>query len=132
MAGVLGVMSFLAMVGYRRYINAAQSSEAKDVIVLIRNAQESYKAGSGHYLYVSSNINSFYPNPTPDNQRTPWASPAHPDYASWNQLMISPSGPVRFGFACIAGTAPTNSMAPLGAFLNQPTLPTLVAGTQWY
>jgi type IV pilus assembly protein PilA len=129
---MIGVMSTLAMVGYRKYLYSAQSSEAKNVIQMIRGAQEAYKAEMLQYLSPSTNISTFYPNTTPNDVRYAWVFPSHADAPNWKQLNVNPDAPVRFGYACIAGIAPTNSMQPLSAFLAPPTMPTLNSGTAWY
>lgn len=129
---MIGVMSALAMVGYRKYIYSAQSSEAKNVIQMIRGAQEAYKAEMLQYLSPSASLTSYYPNPSPNDRRWTWVQNNAAYTAGWAQLSVNPDAPVRFGYACIAGIAPTNSMQPLSAFASPPTLPTLNSGTAWY
>src|SRR5262245_13269461 len=130
---MVGVMAALALVGYRKYVHSAQSSEAKTVIQMIRGAEEAYKSEMLQYLSPSSSITSYYPNTTPNDQRYAWIQPGHSDYANgWKLLNVSPDGPVRFGYACVAGIAPTQTMQQLNDFLVKPALPTLTAGTAWY
>ena len=130
---MVGVMSALAMVGYRRYLYSAQSSEAKNVIEMIRGAQEAYKSEMLQYLSVSTNINTFYPNTAPNDVRYAWVYPSHADYnTGWKLLSVNPDGPVRFGYACVAGITPASSMQTLSAFITPPTIPTLNPGTAWY
>ena len=129
---MIGVMSTLAMVGYRKYLYSAQSSEAKNVIQMIRGAQEAYKAEMLQYLSPSTSITTYYPNTAPNDVRYAWVFPSHADYAGWKQLNVNPDAPVRFGYACVAGIAPTNAMVSLSAFTSPPTLPTLNSGTAWY
>jgi len=129
---MIGVMSTLAMVGYRKYIYSAQSSEAKNVIQMIRGAQEAYKAEMLQYLNASSSITSYYPNTAPNDKRYAWVYPSHGDYSGWRQLSVNPDAPVRFGYACIAGITPTNAMQSLSDFASPPALPTLNSGTAWY
>src|SRR5580698_6885576 len=59
---MVAVLSAIALVGYRRYINQAQSGEAKTVIQMIRGGQETYKAEMLQYLNVSTTIGTYYPN----------------------------------------------------------------------
>jgi len=131
--GMIGIMSVLAMVGYRKYLYSAQSSEAKNVIQMIRGAQEAYKSEMLQYLNISSDINTFYPLANPQDHRVSWDYPAGDHYAQWKQLAVNPDAPVRFGYACTAGIAPAVGMSTLGAFLTPPPLPAAInSGTAWY
>jgi type IV pilus assembly protein PilA len=129
---MIGVMSTLAMVGYRKYLYSAQSSEAKNVIQMIRGAQEAYKAEMLQYLTVSTNLTTYYPNTSPNDVRYSWVYPSHTDYPNWKQLNVNPDAPVRFGYACIAGIAPTNAMVSLTEFHPAIVPPGLNSGTAWY
>jgi type IV pilus assembly protein PilA len=129
---MVGVLATLAIVGYRKYIHTAQSSEAKATIQMIRGAQEAYKAEMLQYLKVSSSITSFYPNTSPNDTRWAWVNSAHADYTTgWKHLAVNPDGPVRFGYACIAGVAPTDTLQAY-LFAQAISLPTLASGTPWY
>lgn len=130
---MIGVMAALAIVGYRKYLHSAQGSEAKSTIQMIRGAEEAYKSEMLQYLKVSSTITTYYPNTTPNDHRFAWVQPGHSDYLTgWKLLAVNPDGPVRFGYACIAGVATTDSMQALSDFANPPTLPALANGTAWY
>ena len=124
---IIGVMSALALVGYRKYLNTAQSSEAKGVIMSIRGAQEAYKSEMLQYLKVSNSITTYYPNTTPDDKRSAWVQPTHADYTTgWKLLAVNPDTAVRFGYACTAG---------VGGKLDDfefATTPTLPAGVPWF
>lgn len=129
---MVGILATLSIVGYRKYIHSAQSSEAKATIQMIRGAQEAYKAEMLQYLKVSSSITSFYPNTTPNDKRWAWVNSAHADYnTGWRMLAVNPDGPVRFGYACVAGVAPTDALVQF-SFANAVSLPTLPSGTPWY
>jgi type IV pilus assembly protein PilA len=129
---MIGIIAALGIVGYRKYIHTAQSSEAKSVIQMIRGGQEAYKSEMLQYLNASATISTYYPNANPTNDaRFSWVNPAHSDYAQWKLLAVNPDGPVRFGYACIAGVAPAQQMQAL-EFSPSVTLPTLPAGTVWY
>lgn len=101
---MIGVMAALAIVGYRKYLNSAGTSEAKAVIQSIRGAQESYKAETLQYLDVSSTMTSWYPDAANDKKRS-WVRAAGPNYANWQTLNVTTDGPVRFGYAVKAGLA---------------------------
>jgi type IV pilus assembly protein PilA len=127
---MVGVMAALALVGYRRYVHAAQGGEAKAVIMAIRGGQETYKAEMLQYLNVSTSITTYYPNQTPDDSRYAWVQPTHPDAANWTLLSVQPDGPVRFGYACVAGIG--GAMTVPSDFVAKPTMLTLPAGVPWY
>lgn len=101
---MIGVMAALAIVGYRKYLNSAGSAEAKAVIQSVRGAQESYKAETLQYLNVSSSMTSWYPA-TPDAKKRHWVNSKGPNYANWQTLNVTTDGPVRFGYAVMAGVA---------------------------
>jgi type IV pilus assembly protein PilA len=128
---MVAVLSAIALVGYRRYVNQAQAGEAKTVIQMIRGGQETYKAEMLQYLNVSSALNTYYPNTAPNDTRWSWFNNNHADYANWMLLNVNPDGPVRFGYACVAGlggliTTPTD-------FSPAPTMPAALApGVSWY
>lgn len=128
---MIAVLAAIALVGYKRYINQAQAGEAKTVIQMIRGGQETYKAEMLQYLNVSSMINTYYPNPAPNDTRYSWYNNGHPDYANWMLLNTVPDGPVRFGYACVAGLG--NAITPPSDFVPQPTMPPALAlGVPWY
>jgi len=130
---MIGVMAALALVGYRKYLHTAQGAEAKAVIQAIRGGQEAYKSEMLQYLKVSSSITDYYPNATPNDSRYAWARPGDVRYDSgWKLLNVNPDGPVRFGYACVAGITPTDALVSLSAFATPPALPTVPAGTAWY
>jgi type IV pilus assembly protein PilA len=133
---MIGVLSALALMGYRKYIHSAQSNEARAVIGMIRGGQEAYKAEFLVYLapYQSAlALGSYYPNKTPNDARTAWntTDARYTDPTSgWGLLNVSPDGPVRFGYACVAGLG--GAMPAPTALTPAPTMPTISAGVPWY
>jgi type IV pilus assembly protein PilA len=143
---MIGVLSALGLVGYRKYVHSSQSSEAKAIIQMIRGGEEAFKAENLVYLHCSTGgLTDYYPydptTGTPD-QRFNWVRPNDAKYntlptpcpqgmcGGWAALNIAPDAPVRFGYAVIAGvggqlTAPT-------ALSTAPTMPTLAGGVPWY
>lgn len=100
--GMVGILAALAMVGYRRYMNAAGIAEPKAVIQGIRGAQESYKAEMLEYLDVSAGaLDAWFPAGTLNDQKRPWDVTGHP---RWRLLNVTTDGAVRFGYASVAGT----------------------------
>jgi type IV pilus assembly protein PilA len=135
---MIGVMASLAIVGYRKYLNAAQAGEAKAMIQGIRAGEESYKSEMLVYLNVSGTLTNYYPHdPTAskNDEKWAWVQPGDSRYFSatqgWQLLNVSADGPVRFGYAVVAGVGPTAPPAPVG-FAKPPIWPTINAGIPWY
>ena len=138
---MVGVLAALAVVGYRKYLNQAQSSEAISIITGIRAGQEAYRAEMLTYLSCSSSLTDFYPNPNPNDSRWNWVRPGDSRYADtskgWRLLNVQPDAPVRFGYAVVAGVGPTPPAVPsdtsgIAGFMRPPTWPTVTSGTPWY
>jgi type IV pilus assembly protein PilA len=127
---MIGIMAALAILGYRRYLNAAHSSEAKAVISMIKNGEESYKAEMLQYLQASSTITGWYPNGNLNGKPSAWVNASHGDWPNWRMLNVNPDGPVRFGYVCRAGVG-TTVEAP-NVFATAPSIPALPSGTPWY
>src|SRR5262245_29468578 len=72
---IISTLAALAILGYRRYVHAAQSSEARVVMGLIRGGEESYRQDTNAYLACSQNLSDYYPNTTPDDTRWVWERP---------------------------------------------------------
>lgn len=100
---MIGVLAALAIMGYRKYLNSAQASEAKAVIQSIRNAEEAYKAETLVYLSVSASLTDYYPNAAPNDRKMNWNNPGATSFANWRTLNVVTDGPVRFGYAVMAG-----------------------------
>jgi type IV pilus assembly protein PilA len=131
---MVGVLAALGLVGYRKFVHSAQSSEAKAIIGMIRGGQEAYKAESMVYLSPSSSLADYYPNATPNDSRMNWVQPADTRYTDptkgWGLLNVAADSPVRFGYACVAGIG--SPMQPITAMASPPAMPTLPAGVPWY
>jgi len=129
---IVGILAALAVVGYKRYINTAASGEALAVISGIRNAEEAYKAETLVYLGCSANLNAYYPqgSTAPNQYKFAWTNPGHADYACWRTLNVVTDGPVRYGYAVVAG----NPGAPLPSpNINPPLVwPASASDNPWY
>lgn len=101
---IVGIMAALAIAGYTRFINVAGSGEAKAVIQGIRAGQESFKAETLSYLSCSDNLADHYPR-APFQGKSAWSNSGHADFACWRLLNVVTDGPVRFGYAVVAGNA---------------------------
>ena len=134
---LIGVLSSLAIVGYRKYVHSAQSSEAKSMIEAIRGAEEVYKSEMLQYLDVSAGSSGgLYPNATPNDTRTIWGSAGN-DLANWQILNVHADSAVRFGYAVRAGAgsldAGQNPIWPNTTYSTDlPALPVVPTGVPWY
>jgi len=98
---VIGILSSLAIVGYRRYVNEAKTSEAREFIASIKGGQEAILDETFRYLNVSSTIDTLYPSATPTGMvKTMWGN-----NAGFAALGLRPSSPVYFGYATTARDA---------------------------
>jgi len=131
---MIGVLATLGIVGYRKFIQSAQSSEAKAVIGAIRGGQEAYKAEMLVYLSPSASMADYYPNKTPNDSRMNWIQTTDTRFTNavngWALLNIATDAPVRFGYACVAGIG--SPMQAPTALATAPAMPTLPAGVPWY
>jgi len=133
---IIAVLAGIAIAMYRKYLHAAQSSEAKVVIGQIRNGEEAYRAETLNYLSCSGSLTDYYPNVVPDDSRWVWERSTDTRYTNnvsgWNMLGVHPDAPVRYGYAVVAGTAPSALPAPDPLMVNPPVWSSLAAGTPWY
>ena len=135
---MIGVMASLAIVGYKKYLNAAQASEAKAMIQGIRAGEEAYKSEMLVYLSCSKSLTDYYPhNPTvtQNDSKMNWVQPSDAKYTSatdgWQLLNVSSDGPVRFGYAVVAGVGPT-APPPLAGYKTPLVWPLINPGIPWY
>ncbi|HSN99842.1 MAG TPA: hypothetical protein VLS89_16210, partial [Candidatus Nanopelagicales bacterium] len=139
---MVGILAALAMVGYRKYMNSAGSAEALSVIQGIRGAEEAYKAEMLVYLGCSGcglpngcaqgagSVEAWYPNPAPNGQKFHWVNPGHSDQACWRLLNVVTDGPVRFGYAVVAGMPPAITAGFPTGLQDPPTWPAVAE--PWY
>lgn len=130
---IVGILATLAVVGYRKLIQASHVSEATGMVQNIRVAQEAYHAETQQYANVSSALDSWYPAAPQFNVAQGWGAPcANCAAVSWSALPVHVDGPVLFGYATIAGLAGTtpnpNSVTVDGNVVNFPATPV----TDWY
>lgn len=124
---MIGILAAIATVGYRRYINASKTGDAKAIVASIRIAQESYRAETLTYLSCSGTMDDWYPG-TPNSKRRHWLQSGHGDYNCWRELNVVTDTPTTFGFAVMAGGPATPYPA-----VHTATAPTWPAATEpWY
>jgi type IV pilus assembly protein PilA len=121
---MVGILAALALVGYKKQMNAAHTSEPRAMFQNIRAYEEAYKGEMGVYMGCSANMqNDWYPTTDPTaNLKYNWDNTAHNEYGCWSQLHANADAPVRFGYSLMAGPAG----APWGS--GNPAMPTLNSG----
>ncbi len=126
---IIAVLATLAVYGVKRYVLAAKTSEASEMIQVIKGAQEAYKDETFTYLDVSGDLDTLYPMKKADlgNKKTQWGAGDTDDAKNWKRLGVTANAPVQFGYSCVAGDA-NASVSGVPAALNYPSKP----GTPWY
>ncbi|PIE06178.1 MAG: pilus assembly protein PilA [Sorangium cellulosum] len=127
---IIGVLAVLAVVGYRKYLNSAKSSEAVWMVNGIRSAQEAYRSETLSYLNVSGTLDTYYPSANPTNQKVMWGGGSSPQAKNWRILNVATDGAVYYGYATISG-GPGQVVAP-GLEYNQTNVQLPVAVEPWY
>jgi prepilin-type N-terminal cleavage/methylation domain-containing protein len=121
---IIGVLSLLAVVGYRKLIQTSHVTEATGMVQNIRIAQEAYHSETQQYANLSTAENNlgaqasdYYPQQPAYQQLMGWGGP-NPNGSGtvqWASLPVNVDGPVLFGYASIANSAGTavNNGSPL-------------------
>src|SRR5262245_24818101 len=82
---IVGILRALAVMGYRKYVSSAHTSEAKAIIQAIRNAEHVHKIDTLTYVGCSSGYDQYYPQGAagPSDKKWNWINPTHGDYDCW-------------------------------------------------
>jgi type IV pilus assembly protein PilA len=129
---MVGILATLAVVGYRKLVQASHVSEATGMVQNIRVAQEGYHSETQQYANVSGALNNFYPAAPQYQVVTAWGGPctaACTGGVPWSALPVHVDGPVYFGYATVAGIA--GGPAPPAITTETLVLPAAPA-TDWY
>src|SRR5438105_7295340 len=91
---MVGVLAALAILGYKKYMNSAHSSEAQSIIQGIRGGQEAYKAETLSYLTCSATGiggATYYPQQSgaPNSAKWNFINPSHGEWVQWRQLNVT-------------------------------------------
>jgi type IV pilus assembly protein PilA len=127
--GMVFILAALALMGYRRYMNAAHTAEPRHVIDMIRASEDVYYADNLQYLGVpgdncSTSLESdWYPATPAVGQVTNLYSETHPEASCWKKLVQGGSMDVRFGYSVMAGLPGSAMPVPSSKFLNPPAFP---------
>src|SRR5436190_6362449 len=146
---ILGILAALAMVGYRRYVAKARSSEAVAMLAEISSKEQLYFLEFAQYvplvnsasirapaalgLPVSEAAAQFYPsNPSTspfDSVRTATALGTLP--LSWQYAAIRPKDRVLY-CTYFAGAGATGSLPPAAGSIGAGLLGSTAIGQPWY
>ena len=99
---IIGVLSVLAITGYRKYAYAARNTEAIQFLGACRVAQEGYFQAFGQYVGTAGAWIA-HPAIVPGEEKAVWDDNAMPE--AWVALGIASPGRVWFQYRIQAGTA---------------------------
>ncbi len=99
---LVAILSTIAILAYRHFVNSAKNAEAAHNIAGIAVAQQVRKQESGTYVNVSGSLDHLYPAATPGKFKSAWGGPCGACLTSWSALAFHPDAPVAFGYATVA------------------------------
>jgi type IV pilus assembly protein PilA len=103
---IVGILATLAVVGYRKMVNAAHTGEATHMLQAIRVAQESFRAETGSYAAISTNLDqNLCPVTTVKSEKIPWDPSCNGGVGTWSLLPVHVDGPVLFRYTTVSGRA---------------------------
>lgn len=135
---IVALLGALATYGVRKYLLAAKTAEATQMLGGIATAQEEYKSEMHSYLDVSgekklNGYGKFYPARAPlKRAKAAWggATGVDPDVAArWEQLGVKATHPVYYIYGCAAGGV-GDEVADPGMSIKG--FPTGTQGQPWY
>ncbi|HRI69069.1 MAG TPA: prepilin-type N-terminal cleavage/methylation domain-containing protein [Polyangium sp.] len=111
---MVGVLAAIGIVGFRKYMKSAAAAEVKAVIQSIRVSEEAVRSETFQYRGCSTSITNWYPA-TPNEKNRNWdnGQTGNAVHDCWVELNVQTDGPVKFGYAVVAGIAPTPNAVPL-------------------
>jgi type IV pilus assembly protein PilA len=138
---IVGILAVLAVVGYRKLILSAHTTEATHMVQSIRVAEEAYHAEAQTYVSTSNDgVNPTYPSTTPGAFKSTWIVPIPPAAGCnagpgvpncFGLLPVHTDGQVVYGYATISNVAGT---VPVAVTVGATTLqgPNGASTTDWY
>ncbi len=131
---MIGVLAAVAIAGYRKYIDWAQTAETKDLINALTGGQEAYYADAEGYLDCSTDwsAGALYPM-VPNAKKHPFNNPGHGDYPCYRRLNVAVAEPTYMSFWVRAGI-PSTSFVALPGDMQAPAIPASFkpVGRPWY
>jgi type IV pilus assembly protein PilA len=110
---MVGILAVLATVGYRKWINYARSSDAKQILLGLTMGMQAYYDDTGGYLDCSSSWTDVYPIANgPTGRKHHFHNAKHPDYACWRLFAPDTDATTALVFAVRAGVANTSMTPP--------------------
>ena len=97
---IVGVLSVLAVTGYRRYTFAARNAEAQSFLLAVKGAQQTYFQAFGEYCGTLQP--QAWPAEIPFEAKANWNNA--PAGSAWAALGIKSPGRVWFQYVLVAGT----------------------------
>lgn len=125
---MIGVLSAIAIVSYKRYVDSAKIGEPIQMAQSIRGAEESFRAETMTYLDVSTSGNYYPRNSGFDGTKLAWHGFGG-DEPRWNTIGVNADGPVSYGYKCNAGAAGTTITTKIDSGL---PFPTTAPTEPWY
>ena len=111
---IVGILALLGTYSVRKYVTSSKTSEAGEMISVIKAAEENYKDETFTYLNVTGSLDTYYPaNAQAGRVKVQWGG-ASSDPAilkNWQTLGVNAALPVLFQYSCVAGAA--NAAIPL-------------------
>lgn len=108
---ILGILASVAAVGYGIYIRRSRAGEARTMLALIANREQTYRGDFNTYISAgrstaptSVGVGNSWPTAAPSAGATDWFTGMP---AEWAQLGVRPSSNVWFRYVVIAGSPGT-------------------------
>lgn len=127
---IMGILASLGTVAFRRQMNQSKKTEALAGLRAIGAAQESFRADTGVYLNVSTNLSTYYPPSISGGTQHFWG---HTGEATWRRLAPEIPQLVSFSYATTAGlpgSVPGTVDAGISITIEWPDATEIV--TPWY
>lgn len=112
---IVGVLSVIAVVGYRRLILSSKLTEAENMVNAIRIAQEQYRSERG--IYANVGASTLCPTGATSGKKAQWDTSCNGGNMTWAALPVHSDGPVEFQYQTVAGP-PGAVPRGLGNFVN--------------
>lgn len=113
----MGILATIGLTSFVGHMQKSRTTEVKATIQAIRAAQERFRSEYLQYLNVSAatptssgDLTRYYPTNSPGTTLHEFYGTAgdttRTDAANWRRLKPQITGPVRFGYATVAGLPP--------------------------
>lgn len=99
---IVGILATLAVYGTRKYVLSSKTAEAVSMISNIRAAEEAYRDETFRYRGITS-FESWHPADDSDGKIRDWGADNGAISEVFQDLGVSPTGPVRFVYTVVAG-----------------------------